>query len=269
MAKVFITSFLAFSCAFIISNLVFSSICRASKSYGALHGEKVAEYHSRVISNLHAVMSCVNAYISLFHLCNQGETIFTSDSCLMNPHRLQYLSLSFSAGYILYDTCVCLFLIKGLSTPIVKETLLHHAFVIFGSIAAIYTGHMMTTIGAASYLTEISTPFVNYRAFMLTHESGTSSFFSVNNLIFAGLFFLFRVCFYPFLIWRLGYALSTFQHTLSSHQARWGVTLALTGMYLALYLLQLFWFYKIVGSIRRGRGRNTSGGRRPEVPSKK
>ena len=188
----------------------------------------------------------------------------------MNPYRLQYLSLSFSAGYILYDTCVCLFLIKGLSTPIVKETLLHHAFVIFGSIAAIYTEHMMTTIGAASYLTEISTPFVNYRAFMLTHESGTSKFFSYNNLIFASLFFLFRVCLYPLLIWRLGYALLTFQHTLSLNQAKWAVTLALAGMYIALYLLQLYWFYKIMGSIRRGAKRATiSGGYRPEVPSKK
>jgi len=172
------------------------------------------------------------------------------------------LSISFSAGYILYDTCVCLFLIKGISSPLMKETLLHHAMILFGSIAAIYTGHMMTTIGVASYITEISTPFVNYRAFLLTHESGTSRFFSWNNLIFAGLFFLFRVCLYPFLIWRLGYALLSFKHMLSFHQAKWAVTLALTGMYLALYLLQLFWFYKIMGSIRRGR--RTAGGRKPE-----
>ena len=263
MAKVFITSFLAFSCAFIISNLVFSSICRASKSYGVLPREKVAEYHSRVISNLHAAMSCVNAYISLFHLCNEGETIFTSDSCLMNPHRFQYLSIAFSAGYILHDTCACLFLIKGLSTPLMKETLVHHAFVLFGSIAAIYSGHMMITIGVASYFTEISTPFVNYRAFLLTHENSTSRFFSWNNLIFAGLFFLFRVCLYPFLIWRLGYALFSFHHMLSSDHTKWAIMLALTVMYLALYLLQLFWFYKIVGSIRRGRKRATSGGRSP------
>ena len=70
-----------------------------------------------------------------------------------------------------------------------KETLLHHIVILFGSIAAIYSGHMMTTVGAASYLTEISTPFVNYRAFLLTHENGTSRFFSWNNLIFASLFF--------------------------------------------------------------------------------
>ena len=69
---------------------------------------------------------------------------------------------------------------------------------------------MMMTIGVATYISEISTPFVNCRAFMVIHENRASMFFSVNNVIFALLFFIFRVCFYPFLIWRLGYALVSF-----------------------------------------------------------
>jgi len=155
----------------------------------------------------------------------------------MNPHNFQFYALAFSAGYILYDLFVCLFLIKGVSSPLMRETLIHHYFVLFGSLAAIYSGHMMTTLGAASYLTEISTPFVNYRAFMITHEKGTGKVYTLNNMTFAALFFVFRVCFYPPIIWRLIYALVSYREILSVNSIRWVVTLALTVMYLALYVL--------------------------------
>jgi len=155
----------------------------------------------------------------------------------MHPHNFQYFSVAFSAGYILYDLFLCLFLIKGHSSPIMRETLIHHYFVLFGSIAAIYSGSMMTTLGAASYLTEISTPFVNYRSFMITHERGSGTFYTMNNMIFAMLFFVFRVCFYPPIIWRLGYALINYGDILSQNTMRWLVTLALSLMYLALYIL--------------------------------
>ncbi len=95
----------------------------------------------------------------------------------------------------------------------------------------------MLTLGTATYLTEISTPFVNYRSFMIIHERGSGKVYTANSIVFAALFFIFRVCLYPPIIWRLGYALITFRELLAVSTMRWVVTLCLTVMYVALYIL--------------------------------
>ena len=88
LATVFVTSFLFFASLYFFSSVLFSQvICRAKQAYKGLSPEKVAEYQSRVISNIHAVVSCVNAYISLVHICGEGNSIFNSDTCLINPHK--------------------------------------------------------------------------------------------------------------------------------------------------------------------------------------
>jgi hypothetical protein len=53
-----------------------------------------------------------------------------------------------------------------------------------------------------SFLTEISTPFLNYRSLMLTQRQQDSLLFKLNLGVFGALFFAFRVLFYPVIIYR-------------------------------------------------------------------
>ena len=45
---------------------------------------------------------------------------------------------------------------------------MHHVLAITGSLGSIYVGQQNPSLCVISYITEISTPFVNYRTLLLT-----------------------------------------------------------------------------------------------------
>jgi len=81
-----------------------------------------------------------------------------------------------------------------------------------GALGSIYVGKQMPQLcvravkslilKVATFITEISTPFVNYRSIMLTQRQGDTRLFKANLIAFGILFFLFRVLYYPVMIYR-------------------------------------------------------------------
>ncbi len=66
---------------------------------------------------------------------------------------------------------------------------------------------------------------------------------------FGALFFIFRITFYPFTIWKLVYGYSLFPSNYPLFKYR--VSLVLSIGYTMLYFLQIFWFYKIIASLQK------------------
>ena len=56
-------------------------------------------------------------------------------------------------------------------------------------------------------MTEVSTPFVNYRSMMLTLKQSDSILFKLNIVVFAALFFLSRVIFQGLMVFRVLFAM--------------------------------------------------------------
>ena len=127
------------------------------------------------------------------------------------------------------------------------QTYLHHTLSIGGSLGSLYIGHHFPSLCVASFITEISTPFVNYRSIMLTQKQGHTQIFKLNLYIFGALFFLFRVLFYPVTTYRLIYGYKFF--TEAFPVVKYRVSIVLSVMYCSLFFLQLLWFYKIIMSI--------------------
>jgi hypothetical protein len=43
------------------------------------------EYYSRVVSNFHAIVAVIMSSYGVWFACGNGETIFSSDVCLVTP----------------------------------------------------------------------------------------------------------------------------------------------------------------------------------------
>src|SRR4051794_26278650 len=72
-------------------------------------------------------------------------------------------------------------------------TYAHHIIGVAGSIGSLMVGNVSMVLCATSVVTEISTPFVNYRSMMLTNKKGHTTLFKLNLLFFVILFFCSRV----------------------------------------------------------------------------
>ena len=67
LALVFVSSFTFFWLCYIVADLVFKHGCKWNVAYNALTSEKKADYLSRVVANIHAVLSCIAAILSFFY----------------------------------------------------------------------------------------------------------------------------------------------------------------------------------------------------------
>ena len=112
---------------------------------------------------------------------------------------------------------------------------MHHVLAIGGSLGSIYMGLQFPQLCVVSYITEISTPFVNYRTMLITLGKGSGLLFTLNMYAFGSLFFIFRVLFYPFTIYRLIYGYWLIPESYPTH--KYWVSIVLTMMYSMLYFL--------------------------------
>ena len=108
----------------------------------------------------------------------------------------------------------------------------------------------------ATYITEISTPFVNYRSMWLSLGQGNHPLFQVNMYLFGILYLFFRVLFYPFTIWKLIHGYTLYDKKFPTNKLYFSYFLST--LYISIYFLQLFWFYKIIQSIQKGKKRATT-----------
>ena len=129
------------------------------------------------------------------------------------------------------------------------QTYIHHVLAIGGSIGSIYMGLQFPQLCVVSYITEISTPFMNYRTMLIVQGKGKGMLFNLNMYSFGLLFLVFRVLFYPFTIYRLIYGYKLIPASYPAY--KYYISIILTMMYTSLYFLQLLWFYKIIISIKK------------------
>jgi len=64
---VFTVSFIFFWICYAISHVVYENACRKNVAYHELKSDKKADYLSRVVANIHAVFSCIAAYLSFYY----------------------------------------------------------------------------------------------------------------------------------------------------------------------------------------------------------
>jgi hypothetical protein len=73
--------------------------------------------------------------------------------------------------------------------------------------------------------------------------------------LFGLLFLVFRVLFYPLTIWKLVYGYTLYDAGYPTYKLY--ISYFLSFLYISLYFLQLFWFYKIIQSIQKGNKRSS------------
>lgn len=164
------------------------------------------------------------------------------------------------------------------------QTYIHHVIALVGGFGSFYCGHYTIMISVRNFicmssklilflqsislLTEISTPFVNYRQMMYVQKLQDSKLFVYNNLLFVAFFFIFRICFYPITIYRiycgqklyytdvkdLGLFIQAFANETNIVKI---LSLVLGLFYVLMYILQVYWFKKILAVANRSFSRST------------
>lgn len=76
------------------------------------------------------------------------------------------------------------------------QTYFHHACACFGALGGIYVGGFFGSISQLSFVTELSTPFVNGRVILTWHDYGNSSLYLANGVMMAVSFYYCRIVYY-------------------------------------------------------------------------
>lgn len=108
----------------------------------------------------------------------------------------------------------------------------------------------MPALCVGTQITEISTLFLNLRWMLITEKRSEGKLYFLNQVVFGLLFFIFRVIYYPVMIYR-GIQAYGFLDRKGYPNGKYYFNVTLCVLYTLLYFLQLFWFYKIVSSITR------------------
>ncbi|CDW75432.1 transmembrane protein 136-like [Stylonychia lemnae] len=277
LTKIAAVSFIFFWATYFVSKFAMS-LWKSNKIYQQLSNEKKADYISRIVANIHAVIAVGMAIIVLFfswyikfakikHFSEEGSFVW-NDNCLMKPSKFHSYAMVVTSSYLVYDLIVCLFLIRD-NSGLMYQTYIHHGLGLIGGVGSVYTGYCNVPI-------KISTPFLNMRQMLLTQKQGDTIWYTVNSILFALSFFLFRILFYPITIYRIFSGIRNLQYGQAfQHLPSWiiQVTGILTFLYVGMFLLQVFWFKKILAlvtrSLSKGKQTRTQGGDNSTKPDKK
>ena len=172
------------------------------KHYENLSQEHKCMYVSYMISTVNAIY-CVALFITSVSSCEPpekysksniklGNTFLRNDWCLDNPNIQEVRVTMYFLGYLIHDTLVVLFLIKDTKSAASRQILLHHFVAAIGCAGNLLIGRYVTTISCAFMLTELSTPFINLRWFLATHNKTDSVLYFWNGITFTFVFFVAR-----------------------------------------------------------------------------
>lgn len=189
----------------------------------------------------------------------KGYTFFTNYECLDFTSPGMELAMTFSLAYFLVDS-VATRLAFG-PGHFTNQSILHHVIGILGFGSAILIGRAVGVFALALMITELSTIFLNNRSVMkeldMDNEDKYKSLYEWNGISLVCSFFLSRIVFLGIVI--IGYVLPTiFNYDYDSAikdvgwiKIRWAQLTMI--LYIGLYLLNIFWFYKLVQGARRYR----------------
>lgn len=163
------------------------------------------EYYSRVVSNIHATIAVIMSVYGVWFVCEDGESIFSSDVCLVTPQKVNVYLTILSSAYCLYDMYICLYEIKyGKKES--TEFVYHHIVGIAGALFSVVLGRHNPPLSAAVLVSEISNFAMNIRWFMLKHNLCEHALYMPVNFMFMVMFFLSRVVFMLMILIRNAHA---------------------------------------------------------------
>jgi hypothetical protein len=136
---------------------------------------------------------------------------------------------------------------------------LHHATSIFGIFVGIYLGGMIGSLSQLTWITEGSTPFVDFRYLMVYHKMEGQFIYIVNGALMCLSFFTFRIVFYhivifEYLVHYCLYRTEAFWALQYPDQFKSRLAIFSIIMYILMYGLQLMWFTKIASGLLEALG---------------
>jgi len=212
------------------------------KTYSTLPADKQAEWNSRLVSNVNAILMCFDmAYFLPIH-SGVRETVF-NPSVTTPPLLITVLMMRFSS-YMFYDFFLMVIYKSSFGD---LPSLFHHALAWSACVWFQYNGAGVWYFFSLS-LMEATTPFVNQHWFFTVANMKGSMWFAVNGItMFVG-FFVFRVCLTTTIMiqfWWLTWPVRDVDNFPRPHLYIIPVWFLLIGG------LNYFWFYKITRGMLR------------------
>jgi len=226
--KVSLVSFVVCWGIYFASDVLFA---RLFPFYAKLSKGDRAEWGSRVVSTLHAIVATYGSIYALFN-----EKSFREDPFLGQPSAACQWYLKVSIGYFLYDLVLVL-AEKQLRT---MGTIIYHVLGLVGFPASI-SGEQVQFFTILQNSTEITTPFVNNRWFLAVSKQANSQFYMINGLVMTFGFVLYRAVIIPSI------TLSTFYYHWDKYQQVSDVIYFLLPVCeIGISLLNFYWSYLMV-----------------------
>ena len=154
---------------FLIQHSVIHVILRMFyPGYTKLNTHDCHEYRMQVNGLVHATLATIFSVYCMFYTCPDGKTFLNNEECRTVARNSHVWTCLFTASYLLVDT-VFILAFLGISTPIDKQTLVHHLVGFINYYLAFWQLGFPITIGACLIFLEVSTPFVVIRWLFFHH----------------------------------------------------------------------------------------------------
>lgn len=232
--------------------LLCSVLYVASSSLGSKDATGRADWHSRVVSTVHACFACAAACYLVVADTLTAEGLVSAEAAAFRSSVIRDRLLMVTAGYLVYDLLLCLWHWKELGDAL---TITHHVVVVAAFVLGV-THEFGTWYMAALLVSEASTPFVNLRAWLLASSMENSRWYTANGV---ALFIVFFVCRILLGISFLVHIAWAWYELVEDHWDRrtpteLAVLFGLTALFAAHAALNFFWFHRIWGHVKRRLG---------------
>ena len=206
---------------------------------------------SYVLSTLHAVAAIFVWLEMTFVSCPlPGKTYFDSFTCLNYCSPGMQVGMLITLSYLISDMVLAKVAFGPGNT--FNETLFHHIIGLIGLVSALVIGRIVAVIAICLLIAEISTIFLNNRHILkeldLIEKHDKFHFWNGITLILS--FFFIRVVFYGVFLGCyilpafFNYPYNETAKEIGWFKVRWAQTLMI--LFIILYLLNIYWFKKLV-----------------------
>ena len=178
-----------------------------------------------------------------FHVLATQSELYSEGYKYETPESL--LCVNIVVGYLLSDLCLGL---THLEWPGTMMMLFHHVLGIF-SMVYTTTHHFGTGMIVCIVVLEATSPFINFRWYFEKSGMKTSApmLYLVNGALITLSWFLLRICFYGWMIFKFVFQLWSDLISYDNHLHTFVVVFGLVGG----YVLQVVWFKKIFAGMMK------------------
>jgi len=203
-----------------------------TRSYKTMNSGMQAEWNSRVVSNIHALITAQGAARAML-----WDPVYHSSNYTFGMSDLMQFYLAFSTGYFLYD----FFIIHIHASTGLWDvaTFLHHIIAIISNTAVLLSGEAEYFLGFFLF-TEVTTPFINQRWFCSVTNMRESTLYMVNGMLMFLGWMVVRVVVMSYMMWLIISERQTGFHKMTLPMQM----IAFPSLSLA-WLLNIYWGYLI------------------------